>query len=304
MNKINNPKKKLGGPNTNKGKLISSQNAIKTGVTTKQLLSEHEFSRFNQLKENLSNYYQGENPLIQMQIEKIARLQIQLERIQNAIDALYRKSEMQPLSKNKKDFSDHDSEILRLHLLILLGLLDESALAKIEKGLLGIRLKGAFEKPSLNKSQDEENHKPIVTQQSLLGAYLFAESSYYQQDLTNYLKDKGSAITNSRSSKELYQKLNLEVLTKAIDLMKSPDLSDSIAMDNHYEFHQFNNWFEQELAKLPEQLRELRLLMKQKENPINIPIPNFDDLDRLMRYQTNISRQLSTAIGELMVLAK
>ncbi len=78
MNKLNNSKKQRGGPNTDKGKLISSQNAIKGGLTTKQLLSEQEFLQFNQLKENLSNYYAGENPLIQMQIEKIARLQIQL----------------------------------------------------------------------------------------------------------------------------------------------------------------------------------------------------------------------------------
>lgn len=32
--------------------------------------------------------------------------------------------------------------------------------------------------------------------------------------------------------------------------------------------------------------------------------PDLDQLDRLMRYQTTIQRQLSTAIGELLALTK
>ena len=305
MDKLSNPKKQRGGPKTDKGKLISSQNALKGGLTTKQLLSEQEFLQFNQLKENLSNYYAGENPLIQMQIEKIARLQIQLERIHNAIDALYRNSEMSPLRKNKNDSSGLDSDTLWLHLKIYLGLVDESIIAKIEGALFAISLKEAFAKPSLKvDAKEEDPQRPIVTQESLLGAYLYAEASFYQQDISDYLKDKSSAIANSRGSKELYQKLNFEVLINAIDLMQSPNLEESIAMDDQYEFQQYKYWLEKELSRLPEQLKELQLLIKQKDNPINVPIPNFDDLDRLMRYQTSISRQLSTAIGELMVLAK
>lgn len=32
--------------------------------------------------------------------------------------------------------------------------------------------------------------------------------------------------------------------------------------------------------------------------------PDLDQLDRLMRYQTSIQRQLSTAIGELLAISK
>jgi len=32
--------------------------------------------------------------------------------------------------------------------------------------------------------------------------------------------------------------------------------------------------------------------------------PNIDILDKLMRYQTTLQRQLSTAIGELLALSK
>jgi hypothetical protein len=94
MQKPTTAMKKKGGPKTAKGKLISSHNALKAGATTKQLLNEQEHARFHQLKTDLTNHYHGTNPLIALQIEKIARLHIQLERIQNAIDALYRQSEI------------------------------------------------------------------------------------------------------------------------------------------------------------------------------------------------------------------
>ena len=86
--------------------------------------------------------------------------------------------------------------------------------------------------------------------------------------------------------------------------MQRPDLEQSIITDDYYEFRQFNYWFELQLSHLFEQLNALETLMGQNQTTIKIPMPNFDDLDRLMRYQTTISRQLSTAIGELMVISK
>jgi hypothetical protein len=296
--------KKASGPNTERGKLISSQNAIKTGLTAKQLLNEQEFTRFSEIKKNLSNYFSGENPLISLQIEKIARLQIQLERIQNGIDALYRKSEMNPPRQEHKNSSPRDSATIGLYLNVLLGFLDEAILSKIESVLLTINLQKLLTEPtSKNDSKDEGQERPAISQSSLLGAYLFAEANYYRQDVSSYLKDKNAAIANTRNSKELYQKLNFEVLNSAIDLMNSPNLEEVIVMDDHYEFYLFKSWFEKELTYLPEQINELRLLMQQKENPIHVVLPNFDDLDRMVRYQTTISRQLSTAIGELRILA-
>lgn len=305
MKKQSIPIKKKSGPNSNKGKLVSSQNAIKTGLTTKQLLNDHEFLRFSQLKTDLSNHYNGKNPLIELQIEKIGRLQIQLERIQNAIDALYRRSEMNPSPKEKRTNSQSDSTILNLQLRIMLGLFDQSIIEKIKRTLFGMQLKEIFAEPRAREHDKEEDHpRPLLTQESLLGAYLYAEADFYQQDLSDYLKDKSAAVANSRNAKELYQKLNVEVLNNAIDLMQAPDPKESIVTDDYYEFRQFNYWFEQQLSYLSEQLEELETLIAGNQTSINIPIPNFDDLDRLMRYQTNISRQLSTAIGELMVLAK
>lgn len=305
MKKPSSAIKKTGGPNTPKGKLVSAQNAIKTGVTTKQLLNEQEYTRFNQLQADLTSHYNGTNPLIALQIEKIGRLQIQLERIQNAIDALYRKTELNPPRKEKNDYSPVDSATLSLHLRIRLGLFDASIIQRIRTALLQMKVKKFLAEPlTRDYGKEDDSQRPIITQESLLGAYLYAEASFYHQELSDYLKDKTAAVTNSRSAKDLYQKLNIEILNNAINLMQSPDLEQAIVTDDYYEFRQFNYWFELQLSHLLEQLKELETLIDQSQSSINIPVPNFDELDRLMRYQTTISRQLSTAIGELMILAK
>lgn len=297
--------KKMGGPVSAKGKLASSQNAIKTGVTAKQLLNEYEYSRLHQLMLDLTTHYQSANPLVTLQIEKIARLQIQLERIQNAIDALYRQSEKAGPRKDKDNDSEMDLATLNLKLRIMLGLLDQSIIKKISDALFNTRIKQVFAEPPISQPIDGDDCEgPSITQESLLGAYLYSEASFYRQEMSEYLKDKCAVIANFNHTKELYKSLNIEVLEKAIDLMQTPDLEQSIITKDDYEFRQFNDWFERQLRRLSTQLIELEKVFKEKENGIHLPMPNYDELDRLMRYQATISRQLSIAVGELMVLAK
>jgi hypothetical protein len=299
--------KKSSGPSTEKGKLISSQNAIKGGLTTQQLLNQPELERYNQLVNNLTAHYATSNPLVPLQIERIARMQIQLERIQNAIDALYRQSELNPPQKLQKDYSQTDSTVLEMKFKLLIGIFDKSFFEKIQNTLTQIQLKKILF--SLNQKKDDGNEfkegkGPEITQNTLLGAYLFAEAAFYNVDVTNYLKDKLSAITNSRTTRELYEIIKFEVLHAAIDIFESPDMTNFITTDDYYEFYQFQNWFEREIAKIPDQIEEILQSTKEAENQLNVPFPKFDELDRLMRYQTALSRQLSTAIGELLVLAK
>ena len=45
-------------------------------------------------------------------------------------------------------------------------------------------------------------------------------------------------------------------------------------------------------------------LQRVSEIAIQAALPDPDKLDRLMRYQTTVNRQLSTAIGELLELLK
>lgn len=81
---MKNPQTKTkasGGPTSGPGKLISSKNSLKHGVTAKQFLSTIEKDRYEQLTKDLMIEYVSDNPLVTLQIERIAKLQIQLERV-------------------------------------------------------------------------------------------------------------------------------------------------------------------------------------------------------------------------------
>ena len=83
------PKKKSTGPITKSGKNISSKNALPHGATSPKILNEVEQERYSTLLAELKESYPSTNPLIRLQLERIAKLNIQLERIQNIIDAQF-----------------------------------------------------------------------------------------------------------------------------------------------------------------------------------------------------------------------
>ena len=78
-----------GGPITKEGKAISSQNAVKHGALSKKFQSSEEQETYNQLLSSLQAQFQQTNPLVKMQLERIASLKIQLDRIQHHIDLTY-----------------------------------------------------------------------------------------------------------------------------------------------------------------------------------------------------------------------
>lgn len=82
-------KRKSTGPLTESEKSTSSKNALAHGATSPKLLNDAEHHRFITLLEELKEAYPNQNPLIRMQLERIAKLNVQLERIQNTIDAQF-----------------------------------------------------------------------------------------------------------------------------------------------------------------------------------------------------------------------
>jgi len=104
------------GPITAAGKKESAKNAIKHGATSAKLINEDEQSRYESLLAALNNQYKSSNPLLQLQITRIARLNIQLERIQNVIDASFKKSRIRANSSAKvmESFTQQNTQIEEL----------------------------------------------------------------------------------------------------------------------------------------------------------------------------------------------
>ena len=69
------------GPITIPGKKVSSRNATKHGGTSPKLINEDEQNRYEGLLTGLEKEYSSTNPLTHLQIKRIARITIQLERI-------------------------------------------------------------------------------------------------------------------------------------------------------------------------------------------------------------------------------
>ncbi len=241
-----------------------------------------------------------------LQIERIARIHIQLERIQSGVDPLYRKSEQESPTRDKKEkYPEMNLMLLQLKLKFMLEALDISLLEKIDNKLFSKDLVALFQSRKSKSSIKEWDKNPqIITQDTLLGAYLYCEADFYHQNMDEYLKDKIKAIPHREYDRVLFKDINLEILAAAVDRQTLNNHTESIETMNYYEFYQFDSWVNGELSKVPAYIQELRDSLDFDKEKFNIALPNFDDLDRLMRYQTTLSRQLSTAIGELMVLAK
>ena len=77
------------GPKTKAGKSIVRSNAVKHGATAKHFISAAESQAYQAFLEALQKAYPNKNPLVAMQLARIAKIKIQLERIQSTIDATF-----------------------------------------------------------------------------------------------------------------------------------------------------------------------------------------------------------------------
>lgn len=77
------------GPKTIEGKLISSQNSLKHGLTAKRWLDSEEEGRYQDLISQLIQEHQPFGTLEQIQIERIANCTVRLERVQSIETAMF-----------------------------------------------------------------------------------------------------------------------------------------------------------------------------------------------------------------------
>lgn len=77
------------GPKTIEGKLISSQNSLKHGLTAKRWLDHEEEGRYQDLINQLTQEHEPSGTLEHIQIERIANCKVRLERIQLVENAMY-----------------------------------------------------------------------------------------------------------------------------------------------------------------------------------------------------------------------
>ena len=213
------------GPVTVPGKNNSSKNALRHGATAKRFINDQEKERFEELLTSLNDHYQSSNPLIGLQLERIARVTIQLERIQNTIDALFEKSRAQSsLENNLMDSLNIGTEQRLNGLLKSLGMDDSSD--STEKLLWDEVIACKLIPP---KSQED-----LLTMAPILCEELYKQACLKRKNIQEYVNEEMKKVNaNSNQIQNLivnlvkpsYKKIDTQDLTLE-EAILSTDLDD------------------------------------------------------------------------------
>ena len=283
------------GPVTIPGKKVSSKNAIKHGATAKGFINDKERDRYEELISDLTDHYESSNPLIGLQLERIARVTIQLERIQNTIDALFEKSRAQ---------SQLESNLLE-YLEISPGQRIKALLNK-----LGVGGSANDSEQEISKEVIALKISPPQTQQEFLEnaptlfAELYQSAALNEKSFKEFIEDKIKNDANPSG----YPNIRVVYVDKAEasenSECKFKPLEVAIQEISLSDLKKLIDWKFTEIQAKKMELKKLEDFDKLIPIEELATTPNLDQLDKLMRYQTTLQRQLSTTIGELIALTK
>jgi hypothetical protein len=286
--------KKSGGPVSAAGKAISAKNAIKHGATATGFINDQEEERYKGLLHDLRAHYKYDNPLIKLQLERIARVTVQLERIQNTIDATFQKCRAEINIENKlmDELNMSSDQQLAVTLDKLLDdNIDEATEGMILAESIGLRLI----KPE--NFEDLMKYAPTICQDIYTNAIKKGKSV---KDYVNGMIRKFDEKPNQYSNYDI-RVLAPDGIKKPITL---PPLEDSFLALNSDVLPGIIKWKLHEVHELHQEKTKLNDFKRLLPIAEQATTPDLDHLDKLMRYQTTLQRQLSTTMGELIALTK
>ena len=284
------------GPRSSQGKEISSKNALKHGATSKGFISDSERERFLSLLNDLKQHYPARNPLIHLQLERIAKITVQLERIQDTIAASFEKSRAQTnIYKNlvaALNMTPNEESLLARKMLDIdtpKNSIDDERIAIINETLIF-------------KTSPPKSHSEILDKAPLLCEYLFRESELLSLTIYYYI-DK-NIPRKSDHNQIIVITISWEKPKKEYINQKDYSMIDAISETALDDLIVSIDWFSGELERMNASSRKLSDFEKLQPLEEQSIIPDHDHIDRLMRYQTTLQRQLSTTNGELIALTK
>ena len=286
--------KKSGGPVSVAGKAISAKNAIKHGATTTGFINDQEENRYKGLLHDLKAHYKFDNPLINLQLERIAKVTVQLERIQNIIDATFQKcrAEIHVESKLMGELNMSADQQLAV---TLDKLLPDNTDEKLEGMILAESIGLSLSKPET--FEDLMKYAPTICQDIYNNAIKKEKSV---KDYVNGMIKKFDDKPNQYS--------NYDIRVVAPNGIKKPitllPLEESFLELDNDALPGLIKWKLHEIREANEEKTKLTDFKRLLPIAERATTPDLDHLDKLMRYQTTLQRQLSTTIGELIALTK
>jgi len=287
-------KNKQTGPITAPGKKESSKNAIKHGATSTKLINEDEQARHEILLNALNQQYQSSNPLVQLQTSRIARLTIQLERIQNVIDASFKKSRVRAntTARVMESFTQQNTQIEEL----AGRLFDAKSQADLDKSRAI-----AFELINAEGIDKIEFREEFIERLPHLSAYFADKEKATKLSIKEFLLKE---VTNFSEPFKKYCDAIIEedqIAAKIKAFERSQGVLEEITLNLSKMFALWHRNTFRDFFVGPEAYLTVQESIRIEEEAM---LPEAQEMDRLMRYQTTLQRQLSAAIGELLAINK
>jgi hypothetical protein len=299
-------RKKATGPVTTAGKLTVSKNALKHGATSKRLLNDDENNLYAKLIDDLSTQYVSSNPLAKFQIERIARINVQLLRIQNTIDANFELSRLESNDTEKSlDLEEGLNRGARKlgntpnHVIEYNGQHEHSEKARNTYISIATELIASDFTEILT-------HEGFLNKCPKFCDYLFQESQLENLTIKNFIAEKFPKRDHTWHAME---KIVNELSKKhhpELHVPPPPGISKEQAIYNTdlHSIREAAKWLVEEKELIETYHQRAAEYQRIQEIKVQAKIPNLDQLDSLMRYQTSLQRQLSTAMGELIAITK
>lgn len=288
--------KKSTGPKTNVGKSIASSNAMKHGATSKQLISQPENSAYQTFLSALQKAYPNKNPLVAMQLERIAKIKIQLDRIQSTIDATFTMAqEEEKVDSKLMALLDMDEALLDEAKSIASG--DE----KISDRVNLERIKIATELSSVNITE-LKTQQDFLTGTPQLCQYLFKRSRQCALSISEFIEIYAEKEVKNNDALNELQETILRTIGRG--LLFDSTIEKAIENVSVETLRKAAKVYALEIYRLSDAFYKIYAYSRMRETS-HLPIAlNLETLDKLYRYQSTLQRQLSNCIGELLVLKK
>ena len=297
-----NPKNKQGqggGPKTPTGKLIAAQNAKTHGITSGSLQSDQEKLDKEALINSLVEYYPSSNPLLQLQIDRIAQITIQLGRLNRAMDAEHFKA------KAKATITDHIFNELKFTATDIEKLLtrdlrpnnDLEHLIRLTAEFIGINMEDVKDKTRylelmpyfMGYLKDQADKKELSFK-----AFIDREINDEPKNIQKFIIDTGidrHIIDSEPASPDRppFMGKSLEESMREVTLDDIEKIIHAYAKKKEAE---------------TQSLEKIQLYEAIKPFITDAAMPDTETMDKLMRYQTSLNNQLSKMMGELIRLSE
>lgn len=287
-------------------------NALKHGATSPRLLNEQESKNYQNFINALRRHHKSADPLVVMQHERIARLKIQLERVQEQMDSLHRVAAINssPFNRAAQAMALNEGQ-MQLAASLMDNLTGADWPNEIRHELIDktqFRLYLELGEFADDFSSRLSSHDDFLTMAPHFCNYILSQADERMQPLQEYLlahlpevpsSDAPTKTTKSKKSTRGSSAGGLGALQYSVQSSwQEAQITDvSIPL-----LKSAMGWFCAESKTYLQDLSRAQHIMQVMNEVIEHATPDPLAIDRLMRYQTTLQRQLSSAMGELLAL--